>query len=62
MPRTDQSPDPAVRAHIDRIGIDTFATRYELNRRTAERIYSGAKPCPPRLLETIQYLEVRHHG
>lgn len=51
------APDPTVRAAIDRIGIDAFAQRYELNRRTVERIYSGAKPCPARLLETLRQLD-----
>lgn len=46
-----------LRAHIDRTGISPFALRYQLDRRTVERIYSGAKPCPPRLLETIRKLE-----
>lgn len=54
------SPDELLaRRAIDRIGIDAFALRFQLRRRTVERIYSGNRPCPPRLLETLRQLDSR---
>lgn len=61
MSAPSQSPDHMIlRRYVDRIGLDAFALRFELNRRTAERIYSGARPCPARLLATVVALEQAH--
>ena len=54
---TDQQ---AVRAYIDWIGGPaTFAHHHSLNKRTAERIYSGAGQAPEGLqMEIRKHLEV----
>lgn len=50
MPATTPCLDPELRAAINRLGgYRAFAARFGLNPRTAERIFSGAKPCPPAL-------------
>lgn len=60
MPETLQ-PDPELRARINRLGgYAALAERFGLSPRTAERIFSGAKPCPPTLREEILQAEAPH--
>ena len=63
MSQTDALVSPAdhaadhvrVRAYIDRIGgLPAFWRRFDLSYRVAQRIYSGKRPCPPRILAAIR--------
>lgn len=54
MPETPTSSHRLARRAINKIWLDAFALQYGLNRRTAERIYSGAKPCPPGIIERLR--------
>lgn len=56
MPETDTSSHRLARRYMNKIGIDAFAAQYQLSRRTAERIYSGAKPCPPGIVDRLRAL------
>ena len=43
-------PDPEIRAYIRRCGgYSAFAARHGITIRTAQRIFSGAAPCPESL-------------
>lgn len=50
MPQSPTHPDPEIRAYIRRCGgYSAFAAKHGISTRTAQRIFSGACACPPKL-------------
>lgn len=43
--------DPQLRRYVQALGLPEFALRHGLGERTAQRLYSGAKPASDRLRE-----------
>lgn len=54
-PQPDPNTHASLRRYVENCGgVASFAARHGLAHRTAERIYSGTRPCPNRLRDEIR--------